>query len=656
MAENKALKEFIAESEEIIDEIEKKLFSCQEHLPLGSPSPDIINGLFRDFHTLKGISGMFGFSKLSNLAHHLESFLDKIRLGKVELDEQTLEVLFAGKDLLLSLIKKVASEGNDDLPTEHLIEEINKIFTKTSKSEQKEELSSSIKELKNVLTEYEEHRLMENIKRGNNIYAIKFTFSIDEFDSRLTEITALLKNDGEVISTLPKPSDQPGNIMFSLIFATNKKPDELSIKDRYHYQLEKLNEDTLRKQTGEDISIKEQEPGPIKSISNTIRVDISKLDTLMNIAGELITYKNELEQLAEKIKTLLKASELNLSLTKTINSLGKKLSELQESVMAVRMVPLNQLFEKLERTAKKIAHELKKEVSIIIKGGDTELDKYIVEELADPLLHIIRNAVDHGIEPPNEREKKGKSPTGHIELLAYQKGNNVIIEVRDDGKGIDLEKIRKKLITLGKIAEDQDVSEEFLIDTIFTPGFSEKDSATEISGRGVGLDVVKSNLAKMRGFVEVKTEKDKGTSFILTLPLTLVIIQSLIIKTSGKLFAIPINAIEEVVEINRQKIIKISDEDVINLRNNALPVSYLERVFEFGEEPKNFNFLVVLRVGEKKVGIVVEEVIGYNDIVIKSMGRYIRTRGIAGATQIGEGKLILVLDPTGILEEIGVKA
>ncbi len=650
---NKALKEFIAEVEELVENIEKNLFSFEELSTEGKESPELINAIFRDFHTIKGISGMFGFSNLSNLSHQLESFLDKIRLGKLVVDNQVFDILLEGKDLIVSNIKKIADGSKDDIPIDPFVEKISQVFTKNSQTEERS--SSVLATLKNVLTEYEEHRLSDNLKKGRNIYSIQFVFSLEEFDERLNEITSILKTSGELISTLPKPSDQPGNIIFSLIFATEKSPDEIPIKGKYIYEIEKLIEERFITNEDKDITGRDIDTGQLKSISNTIRVDISKLDNLMNIVGELVTQKTEVMQLIENVKMHLHNNELNLTLSKVVNALGKKINELQESVMAVRMVPLNQLFEKLERNVKKIAHELKKELSIVVKGGETELDKYLIEELADPLMHIIRNAIDHGIEEPEIRKQKGKPTVGHIELSAYQKGNNVYIEVKDDGKGIDLVKIREKLIKTGKITSDQDVSDDYLIQTIFTPGFSEKDVATEISGRGVGLDVVKSNLTRLRGIVDVKSEKDVGTTFILTLPLTLIIIQSIIIKTTGKLFAIPIASVEEVVEINKGHLLKISGEDVINFRNSALPVSYLEKIFEFGEMPETFRFLVILKVGEKKAGIVVDEIIGYSDIVIKSMGKFIKTRGIAGATQIGDGKIILVLDPSGLLDEIGAK-
>lgn len=646
--ESKSFKEFIAEAEELAENIEKKLFELSDLISSGKESPDLINSIFRDFHSLKGISGMFGYSNLSRLAHELESFLDKVRLGKISLSEKTIDLVLKGKETITNIIKKIAETESDEFFIDDFLDNINNFFVSESKKDTSSQIQS-IDFLKNVLTEYEEHRLYENIKKGKNIFSLQFTFNVDEFDERLTEITNILKSKGEVISTLPKPSETPGNIIFSIIFATDENESNLPIKNRYNYTVEKIGNYQKSSENKEFISDSASE---LKSISNTIRVDISKLDYLMNIVGEIVTQKTELVRMIETLKSYIKNGELTLNLSKSLNSLEKKINELQEAVMSVRMVPLNQLFEKLERNLKKISHELGKEIKITIKGGDTELDKFIVEELGDPLMHIIRNSIDHGIETKEERIAKGKPEYGQIDLLAYQKGNNVYIEVRDDGRGIDVEKIKQKLINMGKITPEQEVSEDFLLQAIFQPGFSTKDTANELSGRGVGLDVVKSNISKLRGTVEIKTQKNKGTSFILTLPLTLIIVQAIIIKTSKKIFAIPLSFVEEVVEIKASDIMKISGEDTINLRNSALPVIYLEEVFYFDKKPENIRYLVVIKAGERKVGIITQEIIGQGDIVIKNMGKFIRVRGIAGATQIGYGKTILVLDPPGIMEEI----
>lgn len=657
MAENKALQEFIAEAEELTENIEKKLLEMRELAAQGEESPDLINSLFRDFHSLKGISGMFGFSNLSKLSHQLENFLDKIRLGKVNLDDTVIELLLNGKDIMHEIISRISKFNNDEYDINDFVENISIILTQQKEQIPTQTVSQSINDLLQVLTEYEEHRLQENIKKSKNIYTLKFVFSLEEFDERLNEITNILKTKGEVISTLPKPSDIPGKIIFTIIYATDCKDNEIPIKNTYEYEINSLTESAhipvSPSFTKKDSSPQQEPQQPqLKSISNTVRVDITKLDYVMNIVGELVTQKSELARLVENVKKYLKNEELVLNLTKVTNSIEKKINDLQESVMSVRMVPLSQLFDKLERNLKKIAHDLGKEIKVVISGGDTELDKFIMEELSDPLMHIIRNSVDHGIESAQERESLGKPPYGQITFRAYQKGNYVFIEVSDDGRGIDVNKIREKLVKLNKISLDQEVSDEFLLQSIFLPGFSTKENATELSGRGVGLDVVKNNLAKLRGFIDVKTELGKGTTFILTLPLTLIIVRAIILKASNKIFALPINAVDEVVEITKNDLMRISGEEVVNLRNTPLPIFYLENIFDFAPIPENFRFMIVIKVGEKKAGMIVSDILGHGDIVIKSLGKYIKVNGIAGATQIGRGKTVLVLDPSGLIGEV----
>jgi len=649
---NKALMEFIAEAEELTENIEQKLLELRDMIESGGESPDLINSLFRDFHSLKGISGMFGFSNLSKLAHQLENFLDKIRLGKVNLDDDVIEVLINGKDIMREIIAKIMDRNSDEYNIENFLENISIIFAQQEQVSTSEKVTGVINEILQVLTEYEEHRLRENIKKGKNIYSLNFLFTLDEFDEKLNEVTNILKTKGEVISNLPKPSDEPGKIMFTVIYATDLKEKEIPLAGIYEYEIKLLTEHQNVLNIGfdkKDQAIQESQTTQLKSISNTVRVDITKLDSVMNIVGELVTQKTELVRLIENVKKCLDNEELLMGLSKITNAIEKKINELQESVMSIRMVPLSQLFDKLERNLKKISHDLGKEVKVVIHGGDTELDKYIMEELADPLMHIIRNAIDHGIESAEERTALGKPPYGQVTFNAYQKGNYVFIEISDDGRGIDTNKIRKKLIEKGQLSPEQEVSEEFLLQMIFSPGFSTKDNATELSGRGVGLDVVRNNLARLRGIVDVKSEIGKGTTFILTLPLTLIIVRAIILKTSGKIFALPINAVDEVVEVEKSNIMKISEENVYNLRNVPLPIFYLEHVFEFGTQPEELKYMIVIKVGEKKAGMIVSEILGHGDIVIKSLGKYIKVNGIAGATQIGRGKTILVLDPSGLI-------
>lgn len=677
MAEGKPTKEFLAEAEELTESLEKNLFDLSESIQQGGESPDIINSTFRDFHTLKGIAGIYGFENLSQVAHKLETFLDRIRLGKVMLSMDVIDALFSGTRLITEILKNISSEGTDDVPSDDVLALVDNVLsdggpvqvqasatpvvTVSAPVAQEEGLAR----LKNILTEYEEHRLHENISRGRFVYFLRFSFSIEEFDDRLGEVTNLLKQTGEVISTLPKPAERPGYIEFSIIYATSKTEDELQLKG-HSFDIERLQtsgtpaaasqaQAAAAPQPSEAASGQQRKgesgDASTKSISNTVRVDIAKLDYLMNIVGELVTQKALMVQLIDQLRQVLPGDDLCTSFSKVNLSMNKMINELQEAVMAIRMVPLHTLFDKLQRNIKKIAHDLQKEIRVTIKGGDTELDKYIVEELADPLMHIVRNAIDHGIEPPDVRRASGKPETGEIVFSAYQKGNYVFIEVIDDGRGIDTRKIRQKLVSIGKLAPDQEASDDMVLQAIFMPGFSSKDEATELSGRGVGLDVVKNNITRLRGMVDVHNEDGKGTSFVLTLPLTLIIIQAVLLKTSGHTFALPVTSVEEIVEVNRDDLMKVSGEDVINLRNTPVPIFYLERIFDFGVTPDSYRFLIFLKVGEKRAGIIVEEIVGQGDIVIRPMGKYINVKGIAGATQIGDGKNILVLDPSGIVDE-----
>jgi two-component system chemotaxis sensor kinase CheA len=316
MAENKALLEFIAEAEELTENIEKKLLEMREIISNGGESPDLINSLFRDFHSLKGISGMFGFSNLSKLSHQLENFLDKIRLGKVNLDDRVIELLLSGKEIMHEIISEISQSNNDNYDINDFLENISIIFTQ---QEQKEtntinNPSQPINELLQVLTEYEEHRLQENIKKGKNIYAIKFTFSLEEFDEKLNEITNILKTKGEVISTLPKPSDIPGKIIFTIIYATDSKENEIPIKNKYEYEINSLTSahiPTTQSTAKKEPLTQETQQTQLKSISNTVRVDISKLDYVMNIVGELVTQKSELARLIDKVKKYIKNIRAN---------------------------------------------------------------------------------------------------------------------------------------------------------------------------------------------------------------------------------------------------------------------------------------------------------------------------------------------------------
>jgi len=395
------------------------------------------------------------------------------------------------------------------------------------------------------------------------------------------------------------------------------------------------------------------------SMSQTVRVDIGKLDHVMNIVGELIIEKTQLETLTrsqEAQQSRLLAHEL----TKISRNLDRKLNELQKSVIETRMVPVGQIYSKLSRTGRKVARELNKEIELVLRGEDTELDKMMVEELTDPLMHIIRNALDHGIEPAEERRAAGKNPTGRVTLNAYQQGNSVVIDVIDDGRGIDPERIRAVAVKRGLVGEKDAVDQQRAQELIFTPGFSTASAVSEISGRGVGLDVVKKNIQELKGTIDIVTTVGEGTTFRIMLPITLAIIQALVVRAAGEQFAIPLTSVDESLRIYSRDIRTVERREVFTLRDFTLPLLRLADAFSLDgreETPDTKWFVVVTRSGEKIAGILVDALVRQQEVVIKSIGERLKTTpGIAGATEVGEGEIVLVVDVGSLIDRFGGRA
>ncbi|HEX7421637.1 MAG TPA: chemotaxis protein CheA, partial [Thermoanaerobaculia bacterium] len=400
------------------------------------------------------------------------------------------------------------------------------------------------------------------------------------------------------------------------------------------------------------------------SISQTVRVDISRLDHVMNIVGELNIERTQLDNIAKTISD----RKLTQEIAKVTRNLDRKLNEMQRSVIEMRMVPVGQIFSKLSRTVRKVARELKKEIELVLRGEDTELDKMMVEELTDPLMHIIRNALDHGIEPADERARLGKPPVGRVTLTAYQQGNSVVIDVRDDGRGIDTERIRAAAVKRGLIGAGETIDDERAHELMFTPGFSTAASISEISGRGVGLDVVKRNIQQLKGTITIISEPGQGVTFRIMLPITLAIIQALIVRAAGEKFAIPLTAVEESLRIYSRDIRTLARREVFTLRDNAVPLLRLADAFNLKDGGGQTSspvlhsadrkwFVVVTRAGEKSIGILVDQLVRQQEIVIKAIGERLKSvPGVAGATEVGEGEIVLVVDTASLIERFGGKA
>ena len=396
----------------------------------------------------------------------------------------------------------------------------------------------------------------------------------------------------------------------------------------------------------------------LKSVAQTVRVDIRKLDNLMNIVGELAIARAGFQTVLDNIKSDRALVVLERQMRRELRMLTRKLDELQEGILEVRMVPLGQVFDKLSRVVRKISRDAGKEIRLLISGADTELDKLIVEELSDPLMHVIRNSIDHGIERPEARARAAKPEAGTIAISAEQRGNHVVIEIEDDGAGLDEKLLVKKAVERGALdaGAARDLSQRDIFNLIFLPGVSTKAVADEMSGRGVGMDVVKTNIARLSGIIDVMSEPGQGTRLTITLPITLAIIKALVIKAAGRTFAIPLNSVLESLLATANEIATIERREVMTLRGQTLPLARLERIFELKRHahvpPPHRQFVVVVGLAQHRIGLLVDELLGQQDIVIKPLGKTLEgTPGIAGATELGGKKTVLVLDVAAIVEE-----
>ena len=684
-------REFVSEAEEILERMFEDLSDLHEQRHSGGEvDPDLVNRIFRHAHSLKGLAGMFGLDAIGDLSHHLEDILDGLRLGRVALDSPAVDLLDDGMSLfatMMTSLERGEEPGESDLAnTAAFIDQIAAAVAPPSDEEVDEltglELDPSILR---ALTEYEEHRLRENIRRGRHIVLVDSTFEITSFEDGLSELSSAMREVGEVISTLPSAGAAPeSQICFSLLVASEVDAARLETRlSDPEVAIREIDSPNLLRQSGDDNEVSDQagsreaanQPGAqesegepdsrirpteipeiesLRSISDTVRVDIRKLDELMNLVGELVIQRNGVGDVAQRLLAEADTARIGADLTKTHKVLDRKIRELQSGVLDVRMVPLQQIFEKLSRVVRRLRRDLGKEVELDFKGSDTELDKLIVEQLVDPLVHLVRNAFDHALEPPEEREAMGKSAAGRIGINAFQRGNHVVIEVQDDGRGMDAEGIREKAIAQGLIRSQEVLTEKELLNLVFEAGLSTREEVSETSGRGVGMDVVRANLAEMGGMVDLTSHAGEGTTVTITLPITLAIIQALIVGVGEERYAIPLNSVLETMSVEPEQIGTTEGREVLNLRGEPLLLRRLGEEFEVPcGGPEDRQFCVVLGMGEQRLGLLVDRLEGQQDTVIKPIkGPVQQIRGITGATELGDRGAILVIDVSAIVGDV----
>jgi len=668
-------REFVSEAEEILETMRGVVADLGDDDGAES-DPELVTRLFRAAHSLKALAGLFQFEPIQGLAHRLEDVLDGLRLGRVQLSavlgplDEAIEIFatllaavgdaeaMAGSaGAIADLVTRIASAARGEVAAVPAFAAL--------------ELDPT---LLAALTEYEEHRLRESLRRGRRIALVDVSFDISCFEEGLSELTSTIREAGEVISTLPAPGASPeSQIQFSVLAAIDLAAPELALR------LE-LPESAVRdvlsvpaegppmppgsgsssEASGESGPATTSGPAPntgelesLQSISQTVRVDIRKLDELMNVVGELVIQRGTLGDLIDGLLADPVTARTGREFGKLHKTLDRRLRELQSAVLEVRMVPLRQVFERVSRVVRRIRRERGLSVRLDVVGADTELDKLIVEALVDPLMHVVRNALDHAIEPLDERVAAGKDPVAHIEITASQRGNHVVITVSDDGRGLDTAALRERAERLGLVEEGEVLSEEEAFGLVFAPGLTTRSEVTATSGRGVGMDVVRSNLTVMGGVVDVGSTRGRGTRISMTLPITLAIIRSLIVGVGDQRFAVPLNSVLETLMIEPGALQRSEGRELLDLRGQPLPLRRLAT--EFGLSvgaPAEKAFAIVLGHGEQRMALLVDRLEGQQDTVIKPIQGPVRSlRGIAGATELGDQSPVLVLDVAGLVED-----
>ncbi len=682
----RSLKEFIAEAQELCDALGQSLIALEQP----SPPPDVLNEAFRAAHSLKGSASVFGLGPMTAVAHGLEGALDAIRLGRLALDRSVVDVLLEAVALLGRLTAHLADpkHGADTeswtLPVLERLQAVVGLSLAPPPAAPAPEANRDLAAegldpaLLSVLTEYEEHRLRERIRQGRTLLRVRVGFELDAIEEGLERLRNRLKQVSEVISFLPSSSaSSSSRIELDVLIAALRPIEEI----RRVVQDEQGVLEILERRVpsaAPPASLPSPPPAAaslrpslessgsggarpqelsLRSVAQTVRVDIRRLDHLMNVVGDLQLVKVGFQQILERLRARRLLPALERDLSSELRSFGRRVEELQAGILEVRMVPLGQIFDKLSRVVRKISRDAGKEIRLVISGGDTELDKLLVEELSDPLMHVIRNGIDHGIEHPEVRRQAGKSEQGTLTIRAEQRGNHVIISVRDDGAGIDRRRLIERAYESGILdAQDStELSDREVLNLVFHPGLSTKEIPDEVSGRGVGMDVVKTNIAKLSGIIDIDSTAGQGTTITITLPITLAILPALIVKIAGRTYAVPLNSVLESLRIQPHEVGTIERREVMNLRGQTLPLERLERLFRLdrGELPRpERQFVVVVGLAQHRVGLVVDELVGQQNIVIKSLGRLLgAVPGVAGATELGGRRTVLVLDVAGLVEE-----
>ncbi len=677
MDTNQYMDMFLDESHEHLQSLNDGLLSLEDNME----DTSVVNEIFRNAHTLKGMSATMGYNKIAELTHEMEDVLDLIRKEQLKLNEDIIDTLFKCVDSLGQMIDSVGNgESEDVVDVSDLVKKLSSI-SKPDKASAAAPAAPAAADAKASaaaptieLSDVDKDVIKQAAETGLQAIHIKVTLADTCLlkSARSYMVMNALDELGDVIKSVPSAEDleqEKFDHSFDVVLITAS--EEKAVQDAVNSISEISKVETNVIKLGEEKkaapaapAAKAAAPAPVKKAaapapakkaaapakkvhhSQSVRVDIEKLDTLMNLMGELVINKVRLEQIGQTHRLA--------DLTETLEQMDRVTTDLQNIVMKVRMVPVSSVFNRFPRMVRDIAKELNKEINLTIEGEETELDRTVIDEIGDPIMHLLRNSCDHGVEEPDEREAKGKPRAGEVGLIARHEGNNVVIMVTDDGAGIDAAKIRAKAVEKGMVTQEEadKMDDAEAVRLIFLPGFSTADHISDISGRGVGMDVVRSKIEALSGHVDVETKIDEGSVFKIKLPLTLAIIQAMLVKVQEEMYAIPLGSIDSTINIQEDEIKTVQNKEVIVLRGEIIPIIRMEKMLQVPHvKDSDETFVVVVHTGDAKAGIVVDNLIGQQEIVIKTLGSlFTGLKMFSGATVLGDGRVALILDVATMMQ------
>ncbi|MCK6257032.1 chemotaxis protein CheA [Fictibacillus sp. KIGAM418] len=654
-----------------IEESKEHLQSMNEQVLLLEKQPDelsIVQEIFRSAHTLKGMSASMGYEDLANLTHIMENVLDGIRNHKLTVTQEILDALFVSIDHLEEMVLSIGNGGDGKKDVEDIVRLLHAIESGKSEEPPQNKQEQS-KAGQAIFDEYELTIMKQSLEQNFHVYQISVELRDDCLLKAVRAYMAFetLEQMGEVVKSVPSvdlieqekferefqvtliSKEQPETIQNNLLKVSEiDKVSVESIMAEHIVQNEAEEADPEEEKTGADMKGEPAQKTSSSAGSKTIRVNIDRLDRLMNLFEELVIDRGRLE----KISKDLKSNDLN----ETVERMSRISSDLQDIILNMRMVPVDQVFNRFPRMIRGLAKDLGKSVSLEITGAETELDRTVIDEIGDPLVHLLRNSIDHGIEKPEKRAEAGKSKIGTIHLRAYHSGNHVFIEIQDDGAGINRHKVLERAIERGIVNRElsEDFTDKQVFELLFASGFSTADVISDISGRGVGLDAVKNKIESLGGFVTVDSREGSGSLFSIQLPLTLSIISSMLVKAGEETYAIPLSSIIETALIKKSDIMTVHHQPMIDFRGKVVPLISLSELFEVpgpGWDEKDRSSVVIVKKGDKMAGLAVDSLIGQQEIVLKSLGNYLASVfAVSGATILGDGQVALILDCNALIK------